>query len=109
VAQLADRVAVMYAGHIVEAGPVEAVFSSPMHPYTSALLRAVPRLDVPLDDGPLPVIPGTPPGPLDRPSGCPFRPRCSLAHDSCKESFPGRRESADGLHEVFCHAEVSQP
>ncbi len=109
VAKLADRVAVMYASHIVEAGPVEAVFHRPLHPYTAALLRAVPRLDTPLDDDPVPVIPGAPPAPFERPSGCPFRPRCALAEDICAQSFPPRRDSADGLREVFCHAEESEP
>jgi peptide/nickel transport system ATP-binding protein len=85
VAELADRVAVMYAGRIVESGTRDQLFSSPRHPYTQRLLRAVPDLA-----GKRAVlgIPGRAPLPGHRPTGCFFEPRCPLAVDSCREAFP---------------------
>jgi oligopeptide/dipeptide ABC transporter ATP-binding protein len=82
VADMADRVLVMYAGRIVEAAPIEALFASPRHPYTWLLLRSLPRLD---DDpkGPLPMIDGTVPGAGAWPVGCRFAPRCPLATPRC--------------------------
>ena len=80
-AQIADRVAVMYAGEIVEQGPVEAIFANPQHPYTRALFAAIPRLDTP--EQALAAIPGRVP-PLDgMPKGCRFAPRCAYASDRC--------------------------
>ena len=87
VADMADRVLVMYAGRIVEAAPVEALFASPRHPYTWLLLRSLPRLD----DDPkarLPVIDGTVPGAGAWPAGCRFAPRCPLATARCREVEP---------------------
>jgi oligopeptide/dipeptide ABC transporter ATP-binding protein len=87
VADMADRVLVMYAGRIVEAAPVEALFASPRHPYTWLLLRSLPRLD----DDPkarLPVIDGTVPGAGAWPAGCRFAPRCPLATARCRETEP---------------------
>jgi oligopeptide/dipeptide ABC transporter ATP-binding protein len=81
VAQIADRVAVMYAGEIVEQGPVGAIFAAPQHPYTRALFSAIPRLDAP--DQALSAIGGRVP-PLDAmPDGCRFAPRCPLARAGC--------------------------
>jgi peptide/nickel transport system ATP-binding protein len=79
VAEIADRVAVMYAGRIVETGPVDAIFSRPRHPYTVALLRSLPRLDD--SSGRLVPIPGQPPAPSFLPAGCAFRPRCPVGRD----------------------------
>ena len=82
VAEIADRVAVMYAGKVVETGPVATVLSAPSHPYTAALLRSVPDPDrrVP---GDLPTIPGQVPAVGEHIEGCPFRPRCARAADDC--------------------------
>ena len=82
---LADRVAVMYAGRIVELGDRERIFLRPIHPYTNLLLASVPRLARPND---LIGIPGTAPQPGRRPSGCAFAPRCPLASPQCREAFP---------------------
>ena len=85
VAELADRVAVMYAGRIVETGTRDELFTTPRHPYTRRLLRAVPDLE-----GKRAVvgIPGHAPLPGNRPDGCFFHPRCTLATDDCREEFP---------------------
>ncbi|MEM7022229.1 MAG: ABC transporter ATP-binding protein [Pseudomonadota bacterium] len=86
VAEVADRVAVMYAGRIVETADVFELFRSPRHPYTDALLRSIPRLDTELDR--LVAIEGSVASPLDRPSGCSFRDRCSRAKGSCADAVP---------------------
>jgi peptide/nickel transport system ATP-binding protein len=84
VADLCDRVLVMYAGRIVEDGPTREVFTAPQHPYTQALLAAVPSLE----DRGFRAIPGSPPGPWARPSGCPFHPRCAHAQEACTTVLP---------------------
>ncbi|MDH3732152.1 MAG: ABC transporter ATP-binding protein [Gemmatimonadota bacterium] len=86
VANVADRVAVMYGGRIVETGPARRVLTTPAHPYTEGLLRAVPTIDDPR--GPLAVIPGRVPSPTDWPSGCRFHPRCPYAWDRCAGEEP---------------------
>jgi oligopeptide/dipeptide ABC transporter ATP-binding protein len=87
VADVADRVAVMYAGRIVEQGTVDEIFYDPQHPYTWGLLGSITRLD---RERPrrLPSIPGTPPSLLDPPKGCHFRPRCPHEFDRCQEVPP---------------------
>ncbi len=86
IAQTADRVAVMYLGNIIEQGPVRDVIRNPAHPYTKGLLDALPKLD---DlDIPLTPVPGDIPSPLERPSGCVFHTRCSLAEPRCSQSAP---------------------
>ena len=89
VAGMADRVIVMYAGKIVEAGNTDEVFREPRHPYTRGLLRSIPRLDEERHDQ-LEVIPGLPPDLSDLPSGCPFHPRCELAIERCAAEYPER-------------------
>lgn len=86
-AELADRVATMYAGRIVELGPVDDIFYRSAHPYTQALLEAVPK--VVGDEEKLISIPGSPPDLRNLPDGCPFHPRCAFAQDRCsKEDVP---------------------
>jgi peptide/nickel transport system ATP-binding protein len=85
VANIADRVAVMYAGRIIELGPREVVFSRPAHPYTRALLDAIPHL---ARARALTGIPGSTPGPGRRPSGCRFHDRCEYVQDRCRETEP---------------------
>jgi oligopeptide transport system ATP-binding protein len=86
VAGLADRVAVMYAGRIVEEAPVDELFENPAHPYTAALHASIPRPDQDVDD--LAVIPGRPPNLQHLPKGCNFSPRCSLVQDDCIDRPP---------------------
>ena len=96
VAGACDRVLVMYAGRIGEAGPVEAVFAAPHHPYTRALLRATPRVDAPAR-APLESLEGLPPrldGPL--PAGCRFAPRCDRVRPVCREAEPDLMALPDG-------------
>ena len=94
-----DSVNVMYAGRIVEAGPVLEVLSSPRHPYTQGLLAAVPALDAPRD-APLADIPGTVPPPSAWPPGCAFAPRCSRAGDICRRDAPP--DVVSGLRRTAC-------
>jgi peptide/nickel transport system ATP-binding protein len=85
VANLADRVAVLYAGLVVEQGPANEIFARAAHPYTRRLLAAIPRID---DDRDLLGIPGRAPAPGQRPSGCPFAPRCELSIPECSAGLP---------------------
>jgi peptide/nickel transport system ATP-binding protein/oligopeptide transport system ATP-binding protein len=101
VAKMADRVAVMYAGRIVEQGPAESIFSAPAHPYTVGLARSIPKLDGDRNQRLTP-IQGSPPSLTNLPSGCPFRPRCPNAKAACEESYPAERE-LDAGHRVACH------
>ncbi len=94
-----DTVNVMYAGMIVESGPVVEVLSNPRHPYTQGLLAAVPALDAPRD-APLADIPGTVPPPDAWPTGCAFAPRCSRATDRCRRDIPPVRQN--GKRGVAC-------
>ncbi len=89
VAGLADRVVVMYAGRVVEEGPVDAVYGASGHPYTRGLLASVPRRGH--ARGELVAISGTPPDPARLPSGCAFHPRCPLAEDRCRGEIPDLR------------------
>jgi peptide/nickel transport system ATP-binding protein len=88
VANVCERVLVLYGGHIVESGSVEAVFSAPRHPYTRALLDAIPPLGEELVERKLPAIPGTVPGLGAFPPGCPFRNRCPRADATCASMPP---------------------
>jgi len=87
VAEVCDRIIVMYAGQAVESGTVEDIFYRPCHPYTQGLLASVPRLDR-LSDDELHAIPGNPPNLLDLPMGCSFRDRCSKAKEVCRQIPP---------------------
>mgnify|MGYP001097618346 FL=1 len=100
VAETCDRVAVLYAGFIAEAGPTGAIFQATKHPYTQGLLAAIPR---PSSRGRLlQAIPGTVPDGLQPPPGCLFYPRCPFAWDRCRQERPVLLEVADG-HQVACH------
>ena len=106
VRQIADEVAVMYLGRIVEQGPPEALFHAPAHPYTQALVSAVPKA---LRGTRERIIPqGDPPNPVDRPAGCAFHPRCPRAVARCREEQPALRPSADGRL-AACHLVPAAP
>ncbi len=103
VAEIADRVVVMYAGQVVEDAPVAALLGQPMMPYTAGLMRSVPRLDAALDPGRrLVAIPGNVPDPRQRPVGCSFHPRCGHARpDPCERARPVLERAAPE-HQVRC-------
>ncbi|MFZ2082184.1 MAG: ABC transporter ATP-binding protein [Xanthobacteraceae bacterium] len=102
VAETAQRVAVMYAGKVVEEAPVEQLFARPSHPYTQGLIRSIPRIDAAaMRKRRLESIAGTVPNPLDPLSGCRFAPRCPFARADCIEAIPPLREIAPG-HKVAC-------
>jgi oligopeptide transport system ATP-binding protein len=86
VADVADKIAVMYAGRIVESAPVHEIYRAPAHPYTKGLLRSIPRLDQKGRE--LYAIKGLPPNLLHIPPGCAFNPRCPLAQDICRGEVP---------------------
>ncbi|KKM10772.1 peptide ABC transporter ATP-binding protein [Clostridiales bacterium PH28_bin88] len=99
VAEMAQRVVVMYAGKVVEESDVPTLFRSPMHPYTEGLMRSIPYLAQ--DNEQLHAIPGTVPSPLHMPPGCRFNPRCSYKQDRCVKEEPPLRQAAEG-HWVRC-------
>ncbi len=98
---LADRVLVMYLGQVIEIAPVQQLYTAPRHPYTRALLAAVPSLDPARRTQHAP-LGGDPPNPIDVPSGCRFRNRCAHAHAVCTARAPLLRESPPG-HWAACH------
>jgi oligopeptide transport system ATP-binding protein len=104
VAGLADRVSVMYAGFIVEEGDVDSIYDDPRHPYTLALLAALPRVDRRRQQR-LKSIPGAPPNLLVKPKGCPFAPRCEFAFERCWLENPSLRPVAPG-HRIACWVDV---
>jgi peptide/nickel transport system ATP-binding protein len=102
VAEIADEIAVMYAGRIVEHASTERIFGSPQHPYTWGLLKSIPRLDTPRDEELVP-IPGRPPSLINRPSGCFFHPRCPYVQDEHRRIDPKLEPVPDEPgHEVAC-------
>jgi peptide/nickel transport system ATP-binding protein len=100
IAEVADRVCVMYAGNVVEVGPVGELFKRPLHPYTQGLLSSIPRMDEP--DKKLESIPGTVPNLIYPPSGCRFHPRCPHAMPVCRERRPPMTVEGGG-HTVACY------
>jgi len=99
---IADKVAVMYLGKIVEYAPVAEIFSSPKHPYTKALISAVPQLN-PADRTNRTVLVGDIPSPAARPAGCHFHPRCPIAEATCSVVEPLLRTITKSDHQVSCH------
>ncbi|PRZ13918.1 oligopeptide transport system ATP-binding protein [Laceyella sediminis] len=100
VADIADRVVVMYAGKVVESGKLEEIFYQPKHPYTWGLLGSMPRLDLSRDQELLPIM-GTPPNLLDPPQGCPFAARCQHAMSICTQEMP-ELDEVSSTHQVAC-------
>ncbi len=100
VAEIADRVGVMYAGKLVEVGDVFKIFDNSLHPYTKLLMKSLPRLTK--TQGRLETIPGDVPSLIDPPQGCRFRDRCPEAIDRCREAEPQMIEYEPG-HYCACH------
>ena len=101
VAHICDHVAVMYLGTLVESAPTRKLFDNPSHPYTKALLSAIPSLD-PDDSGKAQKLEGEIPSPVNPPPGCRFHTRCPLAENRCRKEVPLWRELSEG-HSVACH------
>ena len=99
VAEICDHVAIMYAGSVIEYGTVEKLYTDPKHPYTKGLFASIPTLDA--DEESLHVIKGTPPNPVDLPTGCKFHPRCEFATERCKCEVP-KMIDLDASHCVSC-------
>ncbi|GAI96138.1 unnamed protein product, partial [marine sediment metagenome] len=99
---VSDKVGVMYTGEIVEQASVEDIFLKPMHPYTQALMRCVPKLGESKESSYLPPIPGQVPSPMNLPSGCIFAPRCQHAREFCGQKHPELRQVVPG-HFICCH------
>ena len=108
VGYLADRIAVMYLGQIVEIADADEFYRNPMHPYSQALLASVPSTDPDARRLTDPPLKGQPPSPLDPPSGCRFRTRCPHAMDVCTDIMPPLKEATNG-HWVACHLYEPQP
>ncbi len=105
-AALTSRVVVMYAGRVVEEGPTDVILKRPAHPYTASLVACTPdhrRSDK------LKPVPGVPPAVADRPSGCPFRPRCDYSSERCLEQPPLEAVEADDQHRVACFHRLQNP
>jgi peptide/nickel transport system ATP-binding protein len=107
VAEVADRVIVMYAGRVIEQGTKEQVFNDPQHPYTWGLLGSIPRLDRPRPNR-LTAIPGNPPSLVNLPEGCHFAPRCRHRFDRCLVDDPALTDASGGGHLDACHLSVEQ-
>jgi oligopeptide/dipeptide ABC transporter ATP-binding protein len=103
VAELCERVIVMYGGRIVETGDVHTIFRAPRHPYTIGLMDSLPKLTE--DEEWLRPIPGSPPSLINRPSGCAFHPRCFLSQGRarCREEVPALQSAEGSGHSAACH------
>lgn len=105
VRNMADKVAVMYLGRVVEEASADVIFHSPMHPYTRALVSSVPRAGIPLQGRT--ILQGEPPNPANRPSGCAFHPRCPLARDLCRIDAP-QLKTVGHERTVACHVTAGE-
>lgn len=101
VEHMANRVAILYLGRLVEVGPSEEIFGNPLHPYTEALLKSVPVADPMVKSG-LESAPGEVGSPINPPSGCYFHPRCPYVKDQCSSEYPEMR-TVRGEHNAACH------
>lgn len=108
VKHISDRIAIMYLGRIVELAPADVIYTDPRHPYTRALISAIPQ-PVPRRQSQRIVLQGDVPSPIDPPSGCPFHPRCPHAQDRCRVEVPALRSVSrpgEPAHTVSCHFDL---
>ena len=105
VKHVSDRIAIMYLGRIVELADADTIYQAPKHPYTRALISAIPTPD-PSKKKQRIVLQGDVPSPIDPPSGCPFHPRCPHATDRCKAEMPLLRTAGDAGQQVACHYDL---
>lgn len=105
VRHMSDRVMVMYLGQVAEVGPVDAIYSAPAHPYTAALLSAMPSMDPDKRTKEAPLT-GDPPNPINPPSGCRFHTRCKHADAVCSAKEPGLYALAAARHQASCHLHI---
>ena len=103
VRKISHRVAVMYLGKLVEMAETDELFGNALHPYTRALLSAVPVPDPAERDRKVLLLPGEPPNPINPPPSCRFHPRCNVATDECSQIMPDLREIGQAGHQVACH------
>jgi peptide/nickel transport system ATP-binding protein len=107
VAEMADEIAVMYAGRIVEHAKADTIFNAPEHPYTWGLLSSIPRMDTPRSEELVPIA-GRPPSLIHLPGGCSFHPRCPYARDAHRRVEPGLEPAnGDASHRVACLLDTS--
>jgi peptide/nickel transport system ATP-binding protein len=106
VRHMSDRVMVMYLGEVAEIGPVDQIYANPAHPYTRALLAAMPSMDPDNRTEHAPLA-GDPPNPINPPPGCRFHTRCALAEEMCSKTPPGLHALAAPRHLVSCHAAIA--
>ena len=105
VKHISDRIAIMYLGRIVELADADTIYRSARHPYTRALISAIPEPD-PTRKKQRIVLQGDVPSPIDPPSGCPFHPRCPHATDRCKVEIPRLRTSGETGQQIACHYDL---
>ncbi len=106
VAELADRMVVMYAGYVIEESDVFELYGNPRHPYTLALLKSLPRVDATRGGERLAAIPGFPPDGITLPPGCPFAPRCNLTIDRCRHENP-QLTLINNDHKIACWVDIT--
>ena len=105
VKHVSDRIAIMYLGRIVELADADTIYRAPKHPYTRALISAIPEPD-PKRKKQRIVLQGDVPSPINPPSGCPFHPRCPHATDRCKTEMPLLRTAGETGQQVACHYDL---
>jgi oligopeptide/dipeptide ABC transporter ATP-binding protein len=105
VKHVSDRIAIMYLGRLVETADADTIYRAPKHPYTRALISAIPE-PTPTKKKQRIVLAGDVPSPINPPSGCPFHPRCAHATDRCKSEVPLLRDSGETGQQIACHYDL---
>ncbi|AEX85440.1 peptide ABC transporter ATPase [Marinitoga sp. 1135] len=99
--QIANRIMILYAGHVAEIGPTDEIIKNPKHPYTKALIDSLPKMNIKFEEQRLKSIPGHPPMLLNPPSGCRFADRCPVAIDKCRKAVPQEKRIGEN-HSIYC-------